>query len=328
MASDCTVFGFDAEWHDPQADIVRPYNLTVYAPKGGEDPLELQMYDPKAKRMFLKKAPILGLRVEDLFEGSTITVHARQITLKACADDNTRRLLEIARDEIALLTAPAVFLELGQILGSIEGAGLVITRLRLVNDGGPVVVLQVSAPAAERKWEAACQSLRPGSCHRVSVAEALPYFEDRARYPTTACYDNCTLCLIRPHAVKAGCMGEIVKEIMQAGFEVSAAKLVHLSRGEAAEFLDVYKGVLAHYPSMIEGLSSAPCLALELRKAGTAVRDFRQFCGPHDVEIAKHLRPTSLRARFGVDNARNALHCTDLEEDGEMEVRYMFELIN
>ena len=37
-------------------------------------------------------------------------------------------------------------------------------------------------------------------------------------------------------------------------------------------------------------------------------------------EIARHLRPTTLRALYGKDKAHNAVHCTDLPEDGELEV--------
>lgn len=51
----------------------------------------------------------------------------------------------------------------------------------------------------------------------------------------------------------------------------------------------------------------------------------REMCGPHDPEIAKHLKPNTLRAKFGYDRVRNAVHCTDLPEDGTLEVRYFFE---
>ena len=37
--------------------------------------------------------------------------------------------------------------------------------------------------------------------------------------------------------------------------------------------------------------------------------------GPHEVEIAKHIRPQTLRAKFGKDKVKNAVHCTDLPED-------------
>lgn len=37
-------------------------------------------------------------------------------------------------------------------------------------------------------------------------------------------------------------------------------------------------------------------------------------------EIARHLRPRTIRARFGKDKIKNAVHCTDLPEDGILEV--------
>jgi len=55
------------------------------------------------------------------------------------------------------------------------------------------------------------------------------------------------------------------------------------------------------------------------------IESFRKLCGPMDPEIAKNLRPTTIRAKFGVDRARNAVHCTDLEEDGVVEVVYFNE---
>jgi nucleoside-diphosphate kinase len=34
------------------------------------------------------------------------------------------------------------------------------------------------------------------------------------------------------------------------------------------------------------------------------------------------------RARFGESIVKNAVHCTDLPEDGEMECRYFFETLS
>jgi nucleoside-diphosphate kinase len=48
------------------------------------------------------------------------------------------------------------------------------------------------------------------------------------------------------------------------------------------------------------------------------------LCGPIDPEIAKNLRPNTLRAKFGVDRVKNAIHCTDLPEDGVLESQYFF----
>jgi nucleoside diphosphate kinase len=43
-------------------------------------------------------------------------------------------------------------------------------------------------------------------------------------------------------------------------------------------------------------------------------------------EIARALRPKSLRALFGSDKIKNAVHCTDLPEDAILEV--IFEVIS
>ena len=50
----------------------------------------------------------------------------------------------------------------------------------------------------------------------------------------------------------------------------------------------------------------------------------RTRCGPSDPELARAVRPASLRAQFGSSSARNAVHCTDLQEDAQLEVGFFF----
>lgn len=57
---------------------------------------------------------------------------------------------------------------------------------------------------------------------------------------------------------------------------------------------------------------------------GCAVEPLRALAGPRDPELAKALRPGSLRARFGDTRARNGVHVTDLEEDAALEAAFMF----
>lgn len=76
---------------------------------------------------------------------------------------------------------------------------------------------------------------------------------------------------------------------------------------------------------MAEELTEGSIVALEIR-AESAVETFRETVGPWDIEIAKEICPATLRAEFGLDRVRNAVHCTDLPEDGELECRYFFEL--
>jgi nucleoside-diphosphate kinase len=57
------------------------------------------------------------------------------------------------------------------------------------------------------------------------------------------------------------------------------------------------------------------------------VQAFRDLCGPYDPEVARQVKPDCIRARFGVDKVRNAVHCTDLAEDGALEVQYFFQIL-
>lgn len=54
---------------------------------------------------------------------------------------------------------------------------------------------------------------------------------------------------------------------------------------------------------------------------------WREVCGPSDPEVAKVLRPKTLRAQFGRTKKQNAVHCTDLEDDGPLEVQYFFQIL-
>ncbi|KAJ1459575.1 nucleoside diphosphate kinase [Pelagophyceae sp. CCMP2097] len=147
-----------------------------------------------------------------------------------------------------------------------------------------------------------------------------------ARSPT-ARYGDCACCVIRPHAVKAGHVGGIVQMIEEAGFEISAAQLFKLDVPAAAEFLEVYDGVVPDYDGMVRELASSECVALELRGPQNCAAAFRDFAGPWDVDFAKELRPKTIRAKFGVDRVQNAVHCTELADDAEMECQYFFDVL-
>merc|ERR1740139_1113683 len=103
--------------------------------------------------------------------------------------------------------------------------------------------------------------------------------------------------------------------------------MLQFQRAEAQELMEVYKGVLPYYADLIDGMSIGPAIAIEVRGPPGVVESLREVCGPHDVDMARHLRPASLRARLGRDNANNGVHATDLEDDAEREVSYVFDTL-
>lgn len=152
------------------------------------------------------------------------------------------------------------------------------------------------------------------------------WFGAKKQITTTAIMNNCSLCVIKPHIIKEGNAGKVIDAILAQGFEISAMEMFYLDRTSVEEFWDVYKGVLAEYIPMIEHLSAGPLIAMEIRQEN-CVAAFREFVGPTDPEIAKHLRPNTIRAQFGHDRVRNAVHCTDMPEDGVIECEYFFKIL-
>ncbi|KAL3894631.1 MAG: hypothetical protein SGCHY_005167, partial [Lobulomycetales sp.] len=161
--------------------------------------------------------------------------------------------------------------------------------------------------------------------------------------PRCTLFQGTTLAVIKPHVFNAPSpvtgkreTGKILDEILHSGrFTITDMEIFHLETVNAEEFLEVYKDVVPEYQAMLDQLTAGPILVMEISNgqqqqqdgANAAVTEFRKFCGPTDPELAQHLAPKSLRARFGRDKVKNAIHCTDLPDDGELEVEYFFKIL-
>ncbi|KAF1795271.1 Nucleoside diphosphate kinase [Phytophthora cactorum] len=223
---------------------------------------------------------------------------------------------------------------MGRIIQLIEQSGLSVRDIRMVQlQKSHLAMLQTMEAATDNNQQRSLLSdVSVLSLDAVLVARTgLEAFSSgrtaNEAFPTTAVLDNCTLCLIRPRIVREACVGEILNAIVAAGFEVSALKLVHFQMNEADELFQIYKGVVRQYHEMLKYMCSSPCLALQVR-GEDVVRRFREFCGPFDVQVAKTLRPDSLRAKFGRSTIYNALHCTDCPEDGVLECQFVFKSLS
>ncbi|CAM5080258.1 unnamed protein product [Eretmochelys imbricata] len=228
-------------------------------------------------------------------------------------------------------------------------------ELLLFITSGPTVAMEILGDDAVSEWKkllgpansGVARSDAPGSIRAMfgtdgirnaahgpdsfaSAAQELELFfpSSGGRGPAnSAKFTDCTCCIIKPHAVNEGLIGKIINAILEGGFEISALQLFNMERANVEEFYEIYKGVVAEYTEMVTELCSGPCIALEIRQLDPQ-KVFRDFCGPSDPEIARHLRPGTLRAIFGKNKIQNAVHCTDLPEDGLLEVQYFFKILD
>ena len=135
--------------------------------------------------------------------------------------------------------------------------------------------------------------------------------------------NNCSCVVIKPHAISEGNAGKIIDILLTEGFEISSMEMLYIDKVQAEEFFEIYKGVLPEYSKMIDSVVCGPIIGIELRQ-NDCVNKLRALVGPHDPDIAKALRPNTIRARFGKDCVYNVIHCTDLEEDAVIECDYIF----
>jgi len=157
------------------------------------------------------------------------------------------------------------------------------------------------------------------------------FFEARHSIIKDCLFKNTTLAIIKPHSIKDGLLGDIISEIMANGFRLTAMRMILMARINCEEFYEVYRGVLPEYIPMVAQLASGVCMCMEIACSDPEVKanpEFRNFCGPMDPEIAKLLRPHTLRAKFGKSKVQNAVHCTDLPDDSNLELQYMFKIID
>jgi nucleoside-diphosphate kinase len=101
------------------------------------------------------------------------------------------------------------------------------------------------------------------ACHGSDAPESAEkelnfFFGKDSPMKTNALLNNCSLCIIKPHAIKSGHAGEIIQTILDEGFEVSAMEMFHLDTPTVEEFLEVYKGVLPEYIPLVQHLTTGP----------------------------------------------------------------------
>ena len=104
---------------------MREYTLTYFV-RAGNLANEISMFDPKGRRNFLKRAPYPSIRLEDLTLGSTVTVHARQLTVKAYLDQSTKTKLSAQRGTLLVVTKPDAYGMVGNIVSLHISQGLAL----------------------------------------------------------------------------------------------------------------------------------------------------------------------------------------------------------
>ena len=130
---------------------------------------------------------------------------------------------------------------------------------------------------------------------------------------------NRTFTMIKPDAVKAGNIGNIIQKINEAGFRIVAMKYTKLSTEMAGNFYAVHKE-RPFYGELVDFMSSGPIVAAILEK-DNAVADFRELIGATNPADAK---AGTIRALYAKSIGENAVHGADSDENAAIEGNFHF----
>ncbi|RLN57195.1 hypothetical protein BBJ29_005477 [Phytophthora kernoviae] len=357
-----TIYSFKARWFDTHAQLNRQYNVRYFV-----DTHNVEIFDTKTSRLFLKKSDCPAtLSAKDFFIGSKVLIYGRHFELQDYLDPFTAEKLGRQQQKSVLVIKADMVRNIGAVLDFLSHQQFAFSAVKMLQVGrphaeklfellrgtsefdtrvnqlarAPVVAMELVQENCLDKLKQVVNSLslrfnaQPGeieSAASVLEAQQLRSFYFETQHAPTAIFENCTCCVVLPHVFKEGLVGEVVSAIQRDGsVHIAAMELFILDRTTAAEFLEVYEGVVPHFNESVDHFTTGPCLAMELvgQHTNDVVAQFRASAGPWDVEMAKELKPQTIRAKFGHDRVRNAVHCTDLAEDGVLESQYFFDILS
>jgi len=131
-----------------------------------------------------------------------------------------------------------------------------------------------------------------------------------------------TFAIIKPNSVRTGKTGPILAMINEAGFEISAMKMVRMTIQQAEFFYSVHRGK-PFFESLVEFMTSGPVIVMIL-KHKNAVEEFRRLIGATNPEDAE---PGTIRKIYAVSVQMNAVHGSDSDENARKEADFFFSTI-
>ena len=132
-----------------------------------------------------------------------------------------------------------------------------------------------------------------------------------------------TLSIIKPDAVAKNVIGQIYARFEAAGLKVVAARMAHLSQGEAEAFYAVHKA-RPFFKDLVSFMISGPVMIQALEGEGAVLKN-RDLMGATDPRKAD---AGTIRADFADSIDANAVHGSDAVDTAKAEIAFFFPGMN
>ncbi|MBT8080141.1 MAG: nucleoside-diphosphate kinase [Gammaproteobacteria bacterium] len=128
-----------------------------------------------------------------------------------------------------------------------------------------------------------------------------------------------TLSIIKPDGVEKNLIGEIYRRFENAGLQIVAAKMLHLSRADAEGFYAVHKE-RPFFADLVRYMTSGPVI-VQVLEGEDAVSKNREIMGAtNPADAAKG----TIRADYAESIEENVVHGSDAAETAAAEIEFFF----
>ena len=128
-----------------------------------------------------------------------------------------------------------------------------------------------------------------------------------------------TLSIIKPDGVEKNLIGEIYRRFENAGLQIVAARMMHLSREQAEGFYAVHKE-RPFYNDLVSYMTSGP-VVVQVLEGEDAINSNRTIMGATNPADAD---PGTIRKDYAASIEENVVHGSDGPDTAAQEIAFFF----
>jgi nucleoside-diphosphate kinase len=128
-----------------------------------------------------------------------------------------------------------------------------------------------------------------------------------------------TFGIVKPDAVAAGAIGGVIDLIEKSHLKIVGLRYLKLSPEQAQGFYAVHKA-RPFFNDLVRFMTSGPCVVMAI-EGENAVAKYREVMGATD---SKKAAAGTIRAKYGTDIEKNAVHGSDSPDNARIELGYFF----
>ena len=128
-----------------------------------------------------------------------------------------------------------------------------------------------------------------------------------------------TFSIVKPDGVEKNLIGEVYRRFEQAGLQIVAARMLHLTREQAEGFYAVHKE-RPFFKDLVNYMISGPVM-IQVLEGEDAISKNREVMGATNPANAD---PGTIRADFAASIEENVVHGSDAPETAREEIAFFF----